>query len=237
MSDDRAAVRSSPEYGWRFWAFEPARGRLYSPYALQAKLVRELNSAGEIVALCDRNHTPPAPHCYCGAYYFSDWSLLFELEAPPRKRWRWHIDGTARTLRCAVTYGVVAGPIRPDRTGVGSFRGGSFRGRRYTALAVVIPQDLQQVELRPKVPAVFHGITPATCRSVEVDLFQRARYGPVRHISGGQCHRDQPSVGADYPVHQQDPDELPQRVPHSCPSYADSPIRRPGWACSNSPRG
>jgi hypothetical protein len=50
MGEDRV-------FGWRFWSFEPARGRLYAPYALQGNVVRELNSAGEIVAACAHNHT------------------------------------------------------------------------------------------------------------------------------------------------------------------------------------
>jgi hypothetical protein len=170
MGDEPAA----PVFGWRFWAFEHARGRLYAPYALEANLVQELNPAGEIAAICERNHTPPAPGCYCGIHAFTDWSFLFRLEAPPRstlerKRWRWRFDGAVRGLRCAVTFGVVDGPIRPDRTGVGPLVKGSFRGLRYTALALVIPQDLQQVELRPNVP-LYYGVTPAMCRSVEADV-------------------------------------------------------------------
>jgi hypothetical protein len=169
MADEAAA----PVFGWRFWSFEPARGRLYAPYALEARLVRELDSAGEIVAVCDRNHAPPAPHCYCGVHAFNDSALLFELEAPPRhtlekKRWRC----CSRDLRCAVTFGVVGGPIRADRTGVGSLVNGSFRGSRYTARAIVIPRDQRKVALRPNVP-VYYGITPATCRSVKADVRER----------------------------------------------------------------
>jgi hypothetical protein len=105
-------------------------------------------------------------------YAFNDWSLL---EAPPRhtlekKRWR----GARETF--GALYGVVDGPIRADRTGLGSFRGRSFRGSRYTVLAVVIPRDQRQVELRPKVP-VYFGITPANCRSLEAEWAEENRAG------------------------------------------------------------